>query len=172
MAANQEFADKDAVAEVIAKFKEILNNLTKSQLNLDAKEKANREEYTKRVTETNDDTLENKNAIAASIQKLAENAENTENQKLLKDLRTKDLVDTQKDLEEENNDYEKTKSNYEDLKKQLHGEIEGINKANAVFQSADFADYIADRLNQKDGLVSKGMAADQAHGQGIEVLQQ
>merc|ERR1712003_302800 len=102
---------------------------------------------------------------------LVKNAQMTaENQNLLAELQAH-LAEAQQALEDENVAYEDYKNRYIAWCEENDREVEVCNEALEVVATADFDDYIADRVNAEDGLVSSGMATATQHGQGTEVFQ-
>merc|ERR1712150_185248 len=171
VAVKQEFADQAAIFEVINKFNEIKNNLMDGSAQLAADEAHDVEVYEQFVADSNNDIYNNEQVIANNNDLLVANAQTTvENQDLLAELQAH-LAEVEQALEDENNSYEDYKNRYISWCEENDREVAVCNEALEVVGAADFDDYIADRVNAEDGLVSSGMATATQHGQGTEVFE-
>lgn len=77
MAANQEFADEGAVADVLAKFRDIENNLTASLFRLIDTDKKQETSYNQDIDDSNAQINANNGQIADNNKALKVNAEAT-----------------------------------------------------------------------------------------------
>lgn len=114
--------------------------------------------------------MESENSIEYNNGLLVENQKNTEENTALKFQRIADKKAFEEELDDENESYADYVDIYTKWCEENAREIEVCQEALAVVSTVNFDDYIGDRVNADDGLVSSGMSTAKQHGQGGEVF--
>lgn len=147
VATSSEFTDQALLKKLLDMLHNVSESLKTTQGRLTAEENAAQEDYTKLVKAKEEeikqyeaDIIDKQGSLAATIKKI-------ETSEAFLVARKADAISFTKELESENTSYENDTKIYEDIMAQIAKEDAVCREALSIVQGAEFADYIADRVN-------------------------